>query len=71
MKLNHIKNQIQILGKKSAALKERNSNQYPTSPRDIATTNRFDLQQQPDIMHQEHDSTPSLPKPKPIFVHGV
>jgi hypothetical protein len=22
-------------------------------------------------MHQEHDSTPSIPKPLPIFVHGV
>jgi hypothetical protein len=22
-------------------------------------------------MHQEHDSTFSIPKPQPIFVHGV
>jgi hypothetical protein len=49
------------------------SNQYPTTPQDIATTNRFGLQQQkqPDLVHQEHDSTRSISKPPPIFVHGV
>jgi hypothetical protein len=56
-----------------SAKRKRLSNQYPTTPQDIATANRYDLQQQqqPDIMHQEHDSTPSIPKPPPIFVHRV
>jgi hypothetical protein len=47
-----------------------NPNQTPSPV--IPTTNRYDLlQQQPDTAPQEHESTPSIPKPPPIFIHGV
>ncbi|PNF18592.1 hypothetical protein B7P43_G06258 [Cryptotermes secundus] len=52
--------------------KEKNTNQEKITTNNIETNNRYDpLSQQAGTPSNEIIITPKIPKPPPIFVHGV